>query len=96
MPGTQMRVLVFLIFAGLALDWIAFQGDYSSAVWNEAKREGYLLANWIRGSQGCIEFPTIGRGRHKNGFDKALAWEARFPAASKPQQRPLVLAGDRK
>jgi hypothetical protein len=39
-----MRVFIVLIVAALALDWIAFQGDYSGAVWKEAKREGHLLS----------------------------------------------------
>jgi hypothetical protein len=39
-----MRVFIVLIVAAVAVDWIAFHGDYSGAVWKEAKREGQLLS----------------------------------------------------
>jgi|HubBroStandDraft_5_1064220.scaffolds.fasta_scaffold1727618_1 hypothetical protein len=38
-----MRALIFLIILAVAFDWIAFKGQYSSAVWEDAKYGAHLL-----------------------------------------------------
>ena len=38
-----MRALIFLIILAVAFDWIAFKGQYSGAVWDNAKYEAQLF-----------------------------------------------------
>jgi hypothetical protein len=38
-----MRALIFLILLAVAFDWIAFKGQYSSVVWENAKYEAQLF-----------------------------------------------------
>ena len=38
-----MRAFIFIVILAGAFDWIAFKGQYSSAIWDDAKYEGQLL-----------------------------------------------------
>ena len=44
-----MRALIVLIILAVAFDWIAFKGQYSSAVWEDAKYEAQLFNVKVEG-----------------------------------------------
>jgi hypothetical protein len=41
--GVRMRALVVLVILAVAFDWIALKGQYSNAVWDNAKYDAQLL-----------------------------------------------------